>query len=146
MLRYLARYTHRIAIANSRLISFDGAHVSFRYKDYRADGVPQQKVMTVSAFEFIRRFLLHVLPDGFHRIRHYGFLANSVRVASIAKARALLAVPTSEEAPCTDDALASDAAAPPCPSCGGRMIVVERFGRGGKPRTALAAAPRIDTS
>ena len=131
VLRYLARYTHRVAIANSRLIGFDGAHVSFRYKDYRADGAERQKIMTLGVDEFIRRFLLHVLPDGFHRIRHVGFLANGARVAAIAKARALLGVP----APAPADVGSADAAvAPLCPQCGGPMLVVERFERGVTPR------------
>ena len=130
VLRYLARYTHRVAIANSRLIDFDGAHVSFRYKDYRADGAERQKIMTLGVDEFIRRFLLHVLPDGFHRIRHVGFLANGGRAAAIAKARALLGVPTPKAEPVDVDA----AVAPPCPQCGGPMLVVERFERGVTPR------------
>ncbi len=130
MLRYLARYTHRVAIANSRLIAFDGAHVSFRYKDYRADGAARQKIMTLGIDEFIRRFLLHVLPDGFHRIRHVGFLANGARVAAIAKARTLLGVPAPQAEPVDVDA----AVAPPCPQCGGPMLVVERFERGVTPR------------
>ena len=131
VLRYLARYTHRVAIANSRLIAFDGAHVSFRYKDYRVDGAARQKIMTLGVDEFIRRFLVHVLPDGFHRIRHVGFLANGARVAAIAKARALLGVP----APAPADVGSADAAvAPLCPQCGGPMLVVERFERGVTPR------------
>lgn len=133
VLRYLARYTHRVAIANSRLIAFDGAHVSFRYKDYRADGAERQKIMTLGVDEFMRRFLLHVLPDGFHRIRHVGFLANGGRVAAIAKARALLGVPAPEPLP-ADAGGADAAAAPPCPQCGGPMLVVERFERGVAPR------------
>lgn len=144
VLRYLARYTHRVAIANSRLIAFDGKHVSFRYKDYRADGVPQQKVMTVSANEFIRRFLLHVLPDGFHRIRHYGFLANAVRVASIAKARALLGA-TAPQRPAAD----TEPDAPvPCPRCGGRLVLIEIFARGAAPKSLLFAPvpEKVDSS
>lgn len=144
VLRYLARYTHRVAIANSRLIAFDGKRVTFKYKDYRADGAARQKLMTLDAGEFIRRFLLQLLPDGFHRSRHYGFLANGVRVAAIAKARALLGVST-PQAPCADEAPASDTA-PPCPCCGGRMIVVERFERGATAHRAPAAPIRIDTS
>jgi predicted Zn-ribbon and HTH transcriptional regulator len=131
VLRYLARYTHRVAIANSRLIAFDGAHVSFRYKDYRADGAERQKIMTLGVDEFIRRFLLHVLPDGFHRIRHVGFLANGARVAAIAKARALLGVPAPEP---SDAGLADATVAPSCPQCGAPMLVVERFERGVTPR------------
>ena len=144
MLRYLARYTHRVAIANSRLLAFEGKRVTFRYKDYRADGVPQQKVMTVSAFEFIRRFLLHVVPDGFHRIRHYGFLANAVRVASIAKARALLGA-AAPQRPAAD----TEPDAPvPCPRCGGRLVLIEIFERGAAPksRPTTPSAFQCDTS
>ena len=140
VLSYLARYTHRVAIANSRLVAFDGARVSFKYKDYRANGEARRKLMTLDAGEFIRRFLLHVLPDGFHRIRHYGFLANGVRVAAIAKARAALeAVPPEQAAPTTN------AHAAPCPCCGGRMIIIERFERGAPSRYAQPTF-RIDTS
>jgi hypothetical protein len=140
VLSYLARYTHRVAIANSRLVAFDGAHVSFKYKDYRANGEARRKLMTLGANEFIRRFLLHLLPDGFHRIRHYGFLANGVRVASIAKARAAL-----QAIPPEQPASANDAYAAPCPCCGGRMIIVERFERGASSRYAPRAF-RIDSS
>jgi hypothetical protein len=140
VLSYLARYTHRVAIANSRLVAFDGAHVSFKYKDYLANGEARRKLMTLGANEFIRRFLLHLLPDGFHRIRHYGFLANGVRVASIAKARAAL-----QAIPPEQPASANDAYAAPCPCCGGRMIIVERFERGASSRYAPRAF-RIDSS
>jgi hypothetical protein len=139
VLSYLARYTHRVAIANSRLVAFDAAHVSFKYKDYRANGEARRKLMTLDAGEFIRRFLLHVLPDGFHRIRHYGFLANGVRVAAIAKARAALEVVPVEQ-PTSATAYAAS-----CPCCGGRMIIVERFERGAPSRHA-APALRIDSS
>lgn len=147
VLAYLARYTHRVAISNSRLVTFDGARVGFRYKDYRAEGEARQKLMTVDAREFIRRFLIHVLPDGFHRIRHYGFLANGVRVAAIARARALLSAAAPEEispdptAPCAEP----QTFAAPCPWCGGRMILVERFERGAPPRHAPSPF-RIDSS
>ena len=140
VLAYLARYTHRVAIANSRLLAFDGARVSFKYKDYRANAEARRKIMSLDSGEFIRRFLLHVLPDGFHRIRHYGFLANGVRVNAIAKARALMgAAAPSQPAP------EADAFAAPCPCCGGRMIVVERFERGHAPRRPQSGF-RIDTS
>ena len=79
VLAYLSRYTHRVAIANSRLIAGDRTGVTFRWKDYRADGRDRQKVMTLATGEFIRRFLIHVLPQGFHRIRHYGLLASGTR-------------------------------------------------------------------
>ena len=88
MLAYLGRYTHRVAIANSRLLSLADGKVRFTWKDYRQDG--KTKVMTLDADEFIRRFLLHTLPDGFHRIRHYGFLANGARGDSLALCRRLL--------------------------------------------------------
>ena len=137
VLSYLARYTHRVAIANSRLVTFDGQRVSLRYKDYRANGEARRKIMTLDAGEFIRRFLLHVLPDGFHRIRHYGFLANGVRVEAVAKARTLLgAVATDPPAPSVEP----EPFAMPCPCCGGRMIVVERFARG----DTMQQAPRFE--
>ena len=90
VLAYLSRYTHRVAIANSRLTAIDQASVTFRYKDYRRHGRERYRTMTLEAGEFIRRFLLHVLPKGFHRIRHYGLLASATRKASIARARVLL--------------------------------------------------------
>jgi Putative transposase len=93
VLAYLSRYTHRVAISNHRLTAFDATGVSFRYKDYRRDGADRQRTMTLSADEFIRRFLLHVLPKGFHRIRHYGLLASTRRKANVARARELLAAP-----------------------------------------------------
>jgi hypothetical protein len=130
VLSYLARYTHRVAIANSRLLAFDGAQVSFRWKDYRSDGAARRKIMTLSADEFIRRFLLHVIPDGFHRIRHYGFLANGSRAANIAQARRLLSAPA--PAPTAVDPEVKE---DPCPCCGGRMLLIERFER----RTAPSA-------
>ncbi|MCP3733244.1 IS91 family transposase [Sphingomonas sp. MG17] len=130
VLAYLSRYTHRVAISNSRLIRFDAAGVTFRYKDYRRDGADRQQVMTLAADEFIRRFLLHVLPRGFHRIRHYGLLAASARKASLALARTLLAV-----APPSHDALEEPVDHRPlCPCCGGHMIVIEAFARWCQPR------------
>ncbi len=87
---YLSRYTHRVAISNARLIAHDGRGVTFHYKDCRADGLARRKVMTLAPEEFIRRFLIHVLPKGFHRIRHYGLFANSARAANIARMRELL--------------------------------------------------------
>ena len=126
VLAYLARYTHRVAISNSRLVSLDEAGVTFRYKDYRCNGAERYGTMTLSADEFIRRFLLHVLPKGFHRIRHYGLLASATRKANIARARDLLAAPSranaQEPAPPADPR-------PPCPCCGGRMTIIETFGR-----------------
>ena len=93
VLAYLSRYTHRVAISNRRLIAPDEHGVTFRYKDYRRDGPDRQRTMTLSPDEFIRRFLLHVLPKGFHRIRHYGLLASAGRTANVARARELLAIP-----------------------------------------------------
>lgn len=144
VLAYLARYTHRIAIANSRLIALDERGVTFRYKDYRRNGQARYRTMTLSADEFIRRFLLHVLPKGFHRIRHYGLLASTGCKANIARARELIAAPM----PTVDPSAAHDTAdprdppdhRPPCPCCGGRMLIVEVFGRGGAPRGPPFAA------
>jgi hypothetical protein len=131
VLAYLSRYTHRVAISNSRLIAFDKSGVTFRYKDYRRDGADRQQVMTLATDEFIRRFLLHVLPRGFHRIRHYGLLAGSARKASLARARELLSV----AAPPDDDTPGDpEDFRPPCPCCGGRMIVIEVFERWRQPR------------
>jgi hypothetical protein len=121
VLAYLGRYTHRVAIANSRLVSLTDGWVAFRWRDYRHHA--KAKLMTLESFEFIRRFLLHSLPDGFHRIRHYGFLANRQRAQKLALCRELLAVPTSIE----PAASAQEAAARPfdcCPSCGGTMVTL----------------------
>jgi hypothetical protein len=140
VLAYLARYTHRVAISNSRLVSLDERGVRFRYKDYRRDGRARFRTMTLMPNEFIRRFLLHVLPNGFHRIRHYGLLASATCKANIARVKELIAAPLPAIDPATehDDAdLAADAAAdhyPLCPCCGGRMIIIESFGRGGAAR------------
>ncbi len=143
VLAYLSRYTHRIAISNSRLVAFDGANVTFKWKDYRSKGRERHKTMTLAAGEFIRRFLIHVLPDGFHRIRHYGLLANGGRNANIARARELLAMLLPEpDEDGNNDALAFPH---PCPNCGGRMIVIETFERGAQPRAPPAAAPGINT-
>ena len=90
VLAYLSRYTHRVAISNQRLVAMDEHGVTFRWKDYRAKGRTRYKTMTLEAHEFMRRFLLHVLPGGFHRIRHYGLLANAGRRANLARVRALL--------------------------------------------------------
>ena len=131
VLAYLSRYTHRVAISNRRLLSIDEAGVSFRYKDYRRIGPERQQVMTLEPHEFIRRFLLHVLPRGFHRIRQYGLLASSTRKASIDRARELLAAPPPLEP--SDPEEPSDSR-PPCPCCGGRMIIIETLGRWMQPR------------
>ena len=141
----LSRYTHRVAISNSRLIAFDESGVTFHYKDYRRDGAERQQVMTLGPNEFIRRFLLHVLPRGFHRIRHYGLLAGSARKASLALARDLLnvAVPPNNDHPDKPEDFR-----PPCPCCGGRMIVIEVFERWRQPRgpPEAAATSRETTS
>ena len=153
VLAYLSRYTHRVAIANSRLIACDRTAVTFRWKDYRAEGRDRQKVMTLSIAEFIRRFLIHVLPSGFHRIRHYGLLASGTRADNIARVRRLL--DASPPQPKTaDTTTSSETSEPnplshPCPCCGGRMIIIETFQRGASPRTRPAASAtviRIDTS
>ncbi|WFU61876.1 IS91 family transposase [Bradyrhizobium brasilense] len=145
VLAYLSRYTHRVAIANSRLIALDQQGVTFRWKDYRVDGRNRHKRMTLATFEFIRRFLIHVLPKGLHRIRHYGLLARGPCADNIARARELLAVSDRENEPTETIA----AGKPPCPCCGGRMIVIEVFERGATPshqQTAPTRAIRIDTS
>jgi hypothetical protein len=148
VLAYLSRYTHRVAISNSRLIAADNGGVTFKWKDYRAKGRERQKVMTLAADEFIRRFLIHVLPSGFHRIRHYGLFASGSRADHLARARQLLGMPEfhgeTADAPDGDEPLT-----PPCPCCGGRMIVIETFARGCSPRyqpTGSMVAIRIDTS
>ncbi len=148
VLAYLSRYTHRVAIANSRLIACDDNAVTFKWKDYRARGRQRHKVMTLVHGEFIRRFLIHVLPDGFHRIRHYGLFANGGRADNLARARQLLGLPPRQSEPCdtnadTDEPLVSSL---PCPCCGGRMIVIEIFERGSTPRTRTSSPIRIDTS
>jgi hypothetical protein len=153
VLAYLARYTHRVAISNSRLIALDDSGVTFKWKDYRVEGPDRYKVMTLATHEFIRRFLSHVLPSGFHRIRHYGLFANTFRADNIARARKLLAVPKPRNNNAAD-AGSTDASEPqtlshPCPCCGGRMIIIETFERGRAPRyrpTAPTVAIRIDTS
>jgi hypothetical protein len=149
MLAYLSRYTHRVAIANSRLIAFDDEGVTFKWKDYRAEGRDRQKIMTLAADEFIRRFLIHVLPSGFHRIRHYGLFASGTRAENLARARELLGAAQSESEAADASNSADDepsALSPPCPCCGGRMIVIETFQRGGSPRSRPTTAIRIDTS
>jgi hypothetical protein len=131
VLAYLSRYTHRVAISNRPLISLDETGVAFRYKDYRRNGADRQRTMTLAADEFIRRFLLHVLPKGFHRIRHYGLLASAGRRANLARARDLLAAPPTAEAEKADR---SPDWRPPCPCCGGRMIVIEIIQSAAQPR------------
>ena len=147
VLAYLSRYTHRVAIANSRLIAFDRNGVTFKWKDYRIEGRDRYKTMTLATDEFIRRFLIHVLPRGFHRIRHYGLLAKTSSADNIALARELLATQEPQSQPAEADAANSNE--PACPCCGGRMIVIETFERGATPRhqpTSPMNAIRIDTS
>ena len=147
---YLSRYTHRVAISNRRLIAADANTVTFTFKDYRIEGPERYTTMTLATGEFIRRFLMHVLPKGFHRIRHYGLLANGGRADNIARARALLGVPAPAEMPDgADNAAQPEALAHPCPCCGGRMIVIETIARYATPRHQPSRAPgaiRIDTS
>jgi len=137
VLAYLSRYTHRVAISNSRLIAMEAHSVTFRVKDYRRSGRERYRTMTLAPAEFIRRFLLHVLPKGFHRIRHYGLLASANRKVNLARARELIGEPEPLEAPpaAADSGEKSPADhRPPCPHCGGRMIIVETFARGASPR------------
>ncbi len=149
VLAYLSRYTHRVAIANSRIIAFNDARVTFKWKDYRAKEQRRGRVMTLAVDEFIRRFLIHVLPGGFHRIRHYGLFANGGRAENIARARQLLRVPKQPRQPdaigCADDGEPTPASYP-CPCCGGRMIVIETFERGCTPRYRPTQRIRFDSS
>jgi len=144
VLAYLSRYTHRVAISNSRLIACDGTRVTFKYKDYRAKGRTRHKTMSLKVPDFIRRFLSHVLPKGFHRIRHYGLLANGNRADNLARARQLLAMPPAEA---IHDRTANQASEPPastypCPSCGGPMVIIETFAPGATlPRPRQRAPP-----
>jgi hypothetical protein len=152
VLRYLARYTHRVAISNRRLVACNENGVTFKWKDYRIEGPDRYQVMTLATHEFIRRFLMHVLPAGFHRIRYYGLLASGKRADNIARARGLLMPPI---IPVDAIKAASTNAAEPqtpehrCPCCGGRMIIIERFERGATPHyrpSPPTPAIRIDTS
>ena len=144
VLAYLSRYTHRVAIANSRLIALDEQGVTFKWKDYRAKERYRHKTMTLTSDEFIRRFLLHVLPSGFHRIRHYGLIANTTRKDNLARARELLMgektdESTDAETNGADTADSSDPDEQPhttyvCPDCGAPMFIIETFLRGQLPR------------
>jgi hypothetical protein len=130
VLAYLSRYTHRIAIANSRLVAFDGERVTFKWKDYRAEGEARYKLMTLDVDEFIRRFLIHVLPGGFHRIRHYGLFSNANRADNITLARQLLGVPDPAPPSANRDGAnrgCEDEEPNICPCCGGRMVIVQTF-------------------
>jgi len=150
VLAYLARYTHRVAISNSRLIKTDAKTVTFTVKNYRAKGPARYTTMTLPVGEFIRRFLIHVLPQGFHRIRHYGLFAGSAKAECIATARRLLNMPVptvSAQAASTGEA--ADDTLDPCPCCGGRMRIIEVFERGQTPKYQQSRRPiaiRIDTS
>ena len=139
-----------MAISNTRLIAHDERGVTFRYKDYRADGLARRKVLTLAADEFIRRFMLHILPKGFHRIRHYGLFASTGRAANIARLRELLGsmTTTAEKGSSPSQDQPAETILPPCPCCGGRMIVIEFFERGMRPRyqQPSVAIIRIDTS
>jgi hypothetical protein len=162
VLRYLARYTHRVAISNRRLIACDEKGVTFKWKDYRIEGAERYKVMTLATDEFIRRFLIHVLPAGFHRIRYYGLLASGKRAENVARARELLLTPppvipidaikainASSETRTENNAQEVQPQKHACPCCGGQMTIIERFARGATPQhqpTAPVVAIRIDTS
>jgi Putative transposase/Transposase zinc-binding domain len=146
VLAYLSRYTHRVAIANSRLIACDDNGVTFKWKDYRAKGRERAKLMTLAVEEFIRRFLIHVLPSGFHRIRHYGLFANGGRAENLARVRELLAVSPTQSEPSDTNADEPPMHSLPCPCCGGRMIIIETFERGCTPRHRSTIPIRIDTS
>jgi hypothetical protein len=140
VLAYLSRYTHRVAISNSRLISADANIVAFTWKDYRVKSGDKRSVMRIATGEFIRRFLIHVLPDRFHRIRHYGLLASSQRKTNIAKVRAFLgAQPPKHEDPSAAEVIPLTLREP-CPDCGGAMRIIETFRRGQKPQSR--APPR----
>lgn len=140
VLAYLSRYTHRVAISNSRLVSADAEAVAFRWKDYRVKSGDRQKTMRLSTDEFIRRFLIHVLPDRFHRIRHYGLLASAGLKANIAKVRALLGAEQPGQEPQADAENIPLTLREPCPDCGGLMRIIETFRRGQKPQSR--APPR----
>ncbi len=157
VLAYLARYTHRVAISSRRLVAVTDNSVTFKVKDYRIDGPGRYKTMTVHPHEFIRRFLIHVLPKGFHRIRHYGLLANSEKDECLGRARELLAMKTID--PADDDmrceaerhAAADEPAVYPCPCprCGARLIIIESFDGVCPPRPRSQPSTsmvRVDTS
>ena len=144
VLAHLSRYTHRVAISNSRLISMDETGVTFRWKDYRAKGKTRHKTMTLAPDEFMRRFLLHVLPSGFHRIRHYGLIANNARKDNLARARELLQVAPVAASTVTsaDDCndVPNDGVRPTfvCSHCGTPMVIVQTLMR----ERAIRAPPQ----
>ncbi len=138
VLAYLSRYTHRVAISNHRLVSADAGTVAFRWKDYRIKRGDRMKVMRLPMAEFIRRFLVHVLPSGFHRIRHTGFLANGIRRDRIEQIRRLIDTePEPDRTTGEDGRTDADARDPrqTCPKCGGAMRVIETFTRGQTPKS-----------
>jgi len=148
VLAYLSRYTHRVAISNRRLIKADVNGVMFKVKNYRLEGTARYTTMTLGPHEFIRRFLIHVLPKGLHRIRHYGLFANGSRADNLARMRALLNVTGhniedghGSEAQSQD----ADVLAQACPCCGGTLRIIEVFEAGQQPRTPMAPE-RIDSS
>ena len=146
-LAYLGRYTHRVAIANNRLIKADDNGVTFHYKDYRSAGRFKRKIMTITPFEFIRRFLIHILPDRFHRIRHYGLFANGQRAANLNRIRDLLEAPS----PNLSDQPVHDhddlrILRFPCPACGGRMIIIDSFEPGAGPPDHKTDTERINAA
>jgi hypothetical protein len=152
VLAYLSRYTHRVAISNSRLISADESGVTFKYKDYRIEGPDRYTAMTLEPGEFIRRFLLHVLPKRFHRIRHYGLLANggATRAEKLARARQLIAAaprvgptPRVPHDATSSDTTLSQQLDHPCPHCGSRMLIIETFEAGRSPRNRPSAPKSI---
>jgi hypothetical protein len=147
VLAYLARYTHRVAISNRRLIAADASGVTFTFKDYRIEGLGRYKRMTLETGEFIHRFLIHVLPKGFHRIRHYGLFASNVRAGNLATMRALIAL--SSLLPQVNAAPKLGTAGEPverCPHCGSRMLIIERFEGACRPPKTPSAATGFDTS
>jgi hypothetical protein len=155
VLAYLSRYTHRVAISNSRLISADASGVTFNYKDYRIEGPDRYKAMTLAPDEFIRRFLMHVLPKGFHRIRHYGLLANGgvTRAEKLDRARQLIAatgqlnpLPTTPQKATCQDTTRPDTFEHPCPLCGGRMVIIDTFEAPRSPHFAPVSMLTINTS
>ena len=144
VLAYLSRYTHRVAIANRRLITVDNEKVAFTWKDYRVEGAERYKVMTLSIDEFIRRFLIHVFPKRFHRIRHYGLFANGNRADNVALARRLLAVQVNRATTDAEPDQISDeqeTLEQSCPTCGGRMRIIEIFEPGATPTHQNQRAP-----
>jgi len=142
VLAYLSRYTHRVAISNSRLISADAETVTFQWKDYRIKNGDRRSVMRLATDEFICRFLIHALPDGFHRIRHYGLLASATRKANIANIRTLLGAEQTKQENSETAEVIPLTLREPCPDCGGEMRIIETFRRGQKPRSRAPPGER----